>query len=161
MVCECELCFICSCLLVAHCAGDRDKVELRAQGNITLGENLAFDTLRVYYNRHNNAGSREVYLKPPVGVKSVKGSSFCLEIFIHEDRVSATTCFHYYRSIILILIQYYERTREDNTDSESSTTSQLKSKSKKRKAADSVGSRKRSCLPEGTASPQLIMCSTD
>jgi hypothetical protein len=38
---------------------------------------------------HNVTGSREVYLKPPVGVKNGKGSAFCLELFVHEDKVRA------------------------------------------------------------------------
>lgn len=63
-------------------------MEIRARGNITLAGDVDFDTLRVWYNRHNIVGSREVYLQPPVGVKGSKGSSFCLELFIHEDRVS-------------------------------------------------------------------------
>lgn len=92
MICECEFSFIWSHPFIANITtGNSDEVEIRAHGNITLAADVDFDTLRVWYNRHNIAGSREVYLKPPVGVKGSKAcSSFCLEIFIHEERVSAT-----------------------------------------------------------------------
>jgi hypothetical protein len=53
-----------------------------------LPPDIDFVTLRQWYNSHNVAGAKEVFLKPPVGVKNAKGSSFCLELFVHEDRVS-------------------------------------------------------------------------
>lgn len=87
-------------LVVANFIMGSDEVEIRAHGNVTLAGDVDFDTLRIWYNRHNIAGSREVYLKPPVGVKGSKGSSFCLELFIHEDRVS-TTIFYYYQASFL------------------------------------------------------------
>jgi hypothetical protein len=67
-------------------------VELRACNNIALAANIDFVTLHQWYNLHNKPGLREVYLKPPAGVKGAKGSAFCLELFIHEDMVSCTCC---------------------------------------------------------------------
>jgi len=66
----------------------RDEVELRVRTNIALQWNIDFITLRQWYNIFNIAGMKEVYLKPPPGVKNAKGSAFCLELFIHEDIVS-------------------------------------------------------------------------
>jgi len=65
----------------------RDEVELRAHGNVTLAARTEFVTLRQWYNEHNIAGAKEVYLKTPVGIKNGKGSTFMLELFIHEDKV--------------------------------------------------------------------------
>jgi hypothetical protein len=65
----------------------RDEVELRARTNIALQHNIDFITLRQWYNIFNVTGIKEVYLKPPPGVKNAKGSAFCLELFIHEDIV--------------------------------------------------------------------------
>jgi hypothetical protein len=65
-----------------------DEVEIRARTNIALQPNIDFVTLRQWYNKFNVAGMKEVYLKPPPGVKNAKGSAFCLELFIHEDMVS-------------------------------------------------------------------------
>ena len=68
----------------------RDEVELRAHGNITLQANIDFMTLCQWYNLFNITGTKEIYLKPLLGVKNgSKGSSFCLELFIHEDVVSS------------------------------------------------------------------------
>jgi len=36
----------------------------------------------------NVAGTKEVYLKAPAGIKNAKGLSFCHELFIHEDMVT-------------------------------------------------------------------------
>src|ERR1700683_874653 len=66
----------------------RDEVELRARTNIALQLNIDFITLRQWYNMFNVVGMKEVYLKPPPGVKNARGSAFCLELFIHEDIVS-------------------------------------------------------------------------
>ena len=66
----------------------RDEVELRARNNIALQANIDFMTLRQWYNLFNVAGTKEIYLKTPPGIKNSKGSSFCLELFIHEDMVS-------------------------------------------------------------------------
>jgi hypothetical protein len=65
----------------------RDEVELRARTNIALQQNIDFVTLRQWYNLFNIVGIKEVYLKPPPGVKNAKGSAFCLELFVHEDIV--------------------------------------------------------------------------
>jgi len=74
----------------------RDEVELRARTNIALQQNIDFLTLRQWYNMVNVTGMKEVYLKPPPGVKNAKGSTFCLELFIHEDIVSFLSVFIYY-----------------------------------------------------------------
>ena len=66
----------------------RDEVELRARTNIALQQNIDFVTLRQWYNLFNIVGIKEVYLKPPLGVKNAKGSAFCLELFVHKDIVS-------------------------------------------------------------------------
>jgi hypothetical protein len=67
----------------------RDEVKLRARTNIALQQNIDFTTLCQWYNMFNVARIKEVYLKPPLGVKNVKGSAFCLKLFIHEDIVSS------------------------------------------------------------------------
>jgi hypothetical protein len=64
-----------------------DEVEIRAHKNVALSPAVDFVTLRQWYNQHNVAGVREVYLKTPAGIKGGKGSTFSLELFIHEDRV--------------------------------------------------------------------------
>jgi hypothetical protein len=56
-------------------------------GNIALQVNINFMTLRQWYNSFNIAGTKEVYLKAPAAIKNAKGSSFCLELFIHKDMV--------------------------------------------------------------------------
>ena len=63
-------------------------MEIRAHNNVTLAPTIDFVTLRQWYNQHNVAGAKEVYLKTPTGIKNGKGSMFSLELFIHEDRVS-------------------------------------------------------------------------
>lgn len=80
----------------------RDEVELRARTNIALQQNIDFITLRQWYNIFNVTGIKEVYLKPPPGVKNAKGSAFCLELFIHEDIVSFRSIFVYLFIISLI-----------------------------------------------------------
>ena len=65
-----------------------DETELRAHGNVTLGPGIDFFTLCQWYNQQNIAGTKEVYLKVPTGVKNGKGSTFMLELFIHEDMVN-------------------------------------------------------------------------
>jgi hypothetical protein len=84
----------------------RDEVKLRAHGNITLQANIDFMTLYQWYNLFNITGTKEIYLKVPPGVKNgSKGSSFCLELFIHEDIVS----FHFLwkETKLELIIRYF------------------------------------------------------
>jgi hypothetical protein len=74
----------------------RDEVELRGRTNIALQPNIDFITLRQWYNIFNVTGMKEVYLKPPPGVKNARGSAFCLELFVHEDIVSLLSGFVYH-----------------------------------------------------------------
>ena len=55
--------------------------------NIALKPDIDLVTLRQWYNKINVTSMKEVYLKPPLGVRNAKGSAFCLELFIHEDLV--------------------------------------------------------------------------
>ena len=68
--------------------------------NIALQQDIDFVTLRQWFNKFNVAGMKEVYLKPPPGVKNAKGSAFCLELFIHEDIVSFLSCIYLFRTFI-------------------------------------------------------------
>jgi hypothetical protein len=70
-----------------------DEVELRAHTNIALQQNIDFITLCQWYNIFNVAGLKEVYLKPPPGVKNARGSAFCLKLFIHKDAISFLPAF--------------------------------------------------------------------
>ena len=128
---------------------NRDEVELRGQNNIALSENVDMETLRSWYNFHNVVGSREAYLKNPVGVRGAKGGAFSLELFVHEDRViifcssiassGADTSF-------LFDLQYFARTNEKDFDD---FGTQLQSK--KRKAPSNTNdlcSRKRAASGE-------------
>jgi len=81
----------------------RDEVELRARTNIALQQNIDFITLRQWYNIFNVVGMKEVYLKPPPGVKNGKGSAFCLELFVHEDIVSFLSTFVIISLIYIVL----------------------------------------------------------
>jgi hypothetical protein len=81
---------------ITDCFYYRDEVELRARTNIALQQNIDFITLRQWYNMFNVVGTKEVYLRPPSGVKNAKGSAFCLELFIHEDIVSLLSAFVYH-----------------------------------------------------------------
>lgn len=82
-------------IIVTDCF-HRDEVELRAHTNIALQQNIDFITLHQWYNIFNVAGLKEVYLKPPPGIKNAKGSAFCLELFIHKDIVSFLSAFIYH-----------------------------------------------------------------
>jgi len=62
-------------IIVTDCF-HRDEVELRACTNITLQQNIDFITLHQWYNIFSVAGLKEVYLKPPPGIKNAKGSAF-------------------------------------------------------------------------------------
>lgn len=89
----------------------RDEVELRARGNIALQANIDFMTLRQWYNSFNVTGTKEIYLKPPPGVKNGKGSSFCLELFIHEDVVSIH--FPWKETNFELIIHYFHSTMNE------------------------------------------------
>jgi len=82
----------------------RDEVELRARTNITLQQDIDFVTLRQWFNKFNVTGMKEVYLKPPPGVKNAKGSAFCLELFIHEDIVSFLSCIYLFAHSFSIVL---------------------------------------------------------
>jgi hypothetical protein len=95
-------------------------------------QDIDFVTLHQWFNKFNVAGMKEVYLKPPPGVKNARGSAFCLELFIHEDIVSFL--FHIYIFPTFINIhfpQYFERTGDNDEDE----IDELLSKSKKRKGS--------------------------
>lgn len=76
------------CVPETYAASYSDKVEFRGQNNLTLPADVDDYSLRTFYNKYNVVGSREAFLKNPVGMKGAKGGAFTLELFIHEDRVS-------------------------------------------------------------------------
>ncbi len=73
----------------------RDETELCAPGNLNLEPEDLGLTLREWFNKYNRAECKEIYIKAPTGVgKVTKGMSFCVELFIHLDRVRTTTGKH-------------------------------------------------------------------
>jgi hypothetical protein len=71
-------------------------------------------TLRQWYNLFNVTGTKEIYLKAPPGVKNgSKGSSFCLELFIHEDIVSFHFPYKELQTNLELKIHYFHSTMNE------------------------------------------------
>ena len=66
-----------------------DETELRVHGNLSLPPDDCLLTLRKFYNRYNQEGTCDMFIKVPAGLNKVaKGSSFSLELFINMERVT-------------------------------------------------------------------------
>lgn len=77
------------CWLRLYCSGE---TELRGRNNMTFP--LETDTLNIrqWYNTWNQPETREAYISIPTGVGKIgKGLGFCLELFIHFNRVCPMT----------------------------------------------------------------------
>lgn len=111
-------------------------MEIRGYKNVALSPTVDFLTLCQWYNQHIVAGVKEVYLKTPAGIKGGKGSTFSLELFIHEDRVSVSTLAGF-QTAWLWFHWYSERTGENDVDDSDDgieiVSSVSTSKNKKRK----------------------------
>lgn len=70
-----------------------EETELRGYGNISFPPDTDLLSLREWYNKYNQEGTRDMFIKVPTGLgKAARGTAFSLELFIHVDRVSG--CLH-------------------------------------------------------------------